>query len=103
MEEGCRLVDAGLNKMEVPVLIIAGTDDRLLESDIEAKRLKEMLPPDRCRVHEVKGGGHIGTLDERVDFLGVVEAWIAQTEQLRTLHERLVIRPANVEARRGSL
>lgn len=64
----------------VPMLLIAGTADKLVLSASEAKRLKALLGG-VCTVYEVEGAGHAGTLDERIDLLRVVEAWQAASSK----------------------
>ena len=55
--------------------MIAGTADKLLESDVEAARLRRVLGPARCAVHLVDGAGHAGTLDQRCDLAAVIAKW----------------------------
>ena len=58
-----------------PLLIVAGTADRLALSESESARLRALLGDDACSVHLVEGAGHSGTLDDRIDLRRVVEEW----------------------------
>lgn len=46
---GSEMVEPQLHRISAPVLVVAGTVDRLLPSFEEAKRLKRELP--KCSVH----------------------------------------------------
>ena len=59
----------------MPVLVIAGTADALLESDREARRIQSVLGAERCKVHLVNGAGHAGTLDQRISLSVVLKEW----------------------------
>ena len=50
----------------LPVLVLAGEDDRTLPAVDEAQRLQRILPD--CTVHNVDGAGHAGTCGSRVDI-----------------------------------
>lgn len=76
LEAGCALLDAALPTMAVPVLVIAGTADALLDSEVEAARLQSVLGDERCSVQLVPGAGHAGTLDQRVDLAAVIAEWL---------------------------
>lgn len=58
-----------------PLLIVAGTADRLALSESESARLRGLLGDDACSVHLVEGAGHSGTLDDRIDLRRVVQEW----------------------------
>ena len=63
----------------VPCIVVAGTVDRLALSATEAPRLQALLGGEAaCAVHFVEGAGHSGTLDDRIDLAGVLEAWAGQ-------------------------
>ena len=51
-------MSAGLAGLEPPLLVVAGTKDALLQSDVEAARLQAILGRERCKVHLVEGAGH---------------------------------------------
>ena len=76
LEAGCDFVEGRLSSLTQPVLVVAGTADRLLASEQEAARLSRQIP--LCDVHLVQGAGHAGTLDERVDLPAVVRKWAAR-------------------------
>ena len=54
----------------VPVLVVAGEDDRTLPSVDEARRLEGLVPG--CRVHVVDGAGHAATCGSRVDLAALM-------------------------------
>ncbi|MDT5294117.1 MAG: hypothetical protein QOJ76_997 [Acidobacteriota bacterium] len=63
-----------LGEIEVPALVVAGTDDRLLDSVSAARRMAAGLP--RSRLKLLEGTGHVALLSERVrvrDWLGEFE------------------------------
>jgi pimeloyl-ACP methyl ester carboxylesterase len=70
---GSDMVEPQLHRMKTPVLVVAGTVDRLLPSFEEAKRLKRELKD--CQVHFVEGAGHGGSLDQRVQLLEILKGW----------------------------
>ena len=70
---GSEMVEPQLHRMKTPVLVVAGTVDRLLPSFEEAKRLKRELKD--CQVHFVEGAGHGGSLDQRVQLLEILKGW----------------------------
>ena len=71
-------VEAKLPSLQPPCLVVAGTADKLLSSEAEARRLQAILGPERCKVACVPGAGHIGTLDQRCDLVGLIEEWAAE-------------------------
>ena len=54
----------------LPVLVLAGEDDRTLPAVDEAQRLQRILPD--CSVHTVDGAGHAGTCGSRVDIAALM-------------------------------
>ena len=56
----------------LPVLVLAGEDDRTLPAVDEAKRLQRILPD--CSVHTVDGAGHAGTCGSRVDIAALMRS-----------------------------
>ena len=78
LADGCEQVEAAWQALEPPTLVIAGTADQLLESDVEAARLLRVLGPTRCATHLVDGAGHAGTLDQRCDLAKLLAKWTAQ-------------------------
>ena len=54
----------------LPVLVLAGEDDRTLPAVDEAQRLQRILPD--CSVHIVDGAGHAGTCGSRVDIAALM-------------------------------
>lgn len=55
---------------KVPVVIIAGSADRLLPSPEEAARLKKIIPG--CRTMLLEGHGHAPLFDGRVDLSEII-------------------------------
>lgn len=55
---------------QVPVLVIAGSADRLLPSPEEAERLKGLIPG--CRTMVLEGHGHAPLFDGRVDMSEII-------------------------------
>lgn len=55
---------------KVPVLVIAGSADRLLPSSDEAERLKKLIPG--CRSMVLEGHGHAPLFDGRVDISEII-------------------------------
>jgi hypothetical protein len=62
---GTQVVNPRLSELKLPVLIVAGEDDRLMPSKQEAVRLSKILP--RSEKLVVKGRGHF-VLDEDVNL-----------------------------------
>lgn len=77
LADGCAQLDSCLASLAPPVLVIAGTADKLLESDVEAARLQRVLGADQCWTHLVDGAGHAGTLDQRCELAAVIGRWCA--------------------------
>ena len=78
LEDGCAQLEDGATgwpTLQPPLLVVAGTADKLLQSDVEAARLQALLGTQRCAVHLVKGAGHAGTLDQRCDLASVLRRW----------------------------
>ncbi|CAM9923584.1 unnamed protein product [Sphacelaria rigidula] len=63
-------VEKDLPTMKVPVVIIAGSADRLLPSPEEAARLKKIIPG--CRTMLLEGHGHAPLFDGRVDLSEII-------------------------------
>eukprot|EP00752_Nemacystus_decipiens_P012922 g11436.t1 len=63
-------VERGLGDMKVPVLVIAGSADRLLPSVDEAERLTNLIPG--CRSMVLQGHGHAPLFDGRVDMSEII-------------------------------
>jgi pimeloyl-ACP methyl ester carboxylesterase len=59
----------------VPLLVVAGTADKLALSVTEAPRLQKLVGPQACTTYMVEGAGHAGTLDDRIDLLAVMREW----------------------------
>lgn len=78
LRAGCGLLEEGWEALQPPLLVVAGTADALLRSDVEAARLAARLGPQRCSVHLVEGAGHAGTLDARCDLRAVIGRWEAE-------------------------
>ncbi len=62
------------------VLIVAGSDDQLLPSAEEAKRLSKAFQ--RSAVQVVQGGGHALLQEAGVDLLSIVKVSVAQAEAM---------------------
>jgi hypothetical protein len=62
---GSDLVNPRLHQLDIPTLIVAGRDDKLLDSRREADRLTKILPQSEKLV--VTGAGHF-VLDENVNL-----------------------------------
>jgi pimeloyl-ACP methyl ester carboxylesterase len=60
------------------VLIVAGSDDQLLPSAEEAKRLSKAFQ--RSAVHVVQGGGHSLLQEAGVDLLSIVKVSDAEVD-----------------------
>ncbi|CAM9762041.1 unnamed protein product [Ectocarpus sp. 4 AP-2014] len=63
-------VERGLADMKVPVVVVAGSADRLLPSVKEAERLKSLIPG--CRSMVLEGHGHAPLFDGRVDMSQII-------------------------------
>ncbi|CAM9623563.1 unnamed protein product [Ectocarpus fasciculatus] len=63
-------VERGLADMKVPVVVVAGSADRLLPSVDEAERLKNLIPG--CRSMVLEGHGHAPLFDGRVDMSEII-------------------------------
>ena len=59
----------------VPCLLVGGTADELALSASEVPRLQALLGAECCAVHLVRGAGHSGTLDDRIDLRRVMAEW----------------------------
>lgn len=66
---GASLVNSRLHQINVPSLVVVGSDDNLLPSKEEGKRLKSRLP--NCTVKEISGSGHF-ILDSRVNLTNLI-------------------------------
>ena len=78
LSAGSDMVEPQLRRIKPPVLVVAGTVDRLLPSFEEAKRLQKELPD--CRVHYVQGAGHGGSLDQRINLVDILAEWQQQQQ-----------------------
>jgi pimeloyl-ACP methyl ester carboxylesterase len=65
-----------LCELKVPALVVAGTDDRLLDSVAAARQMAAGLP--RSRLKLLEGTGHVALLSERVR----VRDWLGEFENL---------------------
>eukprot|EP00980_Cylindrotheca_fusiformis_P022318 scaffold9191_cov114-Cylindrotheca_fusiformis.AAC.13 len=54
-----------LGQIDMPTLVVVGSDDKLIESKLEANRLEKILP--NCTKLVVRGAGHL-VLDENVNL-----------------------------------
>ncbi|CAN0523861.1 unnamed protein product, partial [Ectocarpus sp. 8 AP-2014] len=57
-------------RTQVPVVVVAGSADRLLPSVNEAERLKNLIPG--CRSMVLEGHGHAPLFDGRVDMSEII-------------------------------
>ena len=62
---GSSLINSRLSQLEVPTLVVVGTDDKLIASGSEGRRLTRELP--NCEKLEVRGAGHF-VLDDNVNL-----------------------------------
>lgn len=62
---GAKVVNARLDGLQVPTLVVAGEDDNMLPTKEEAKRLAKTMP--NCTTTIIKGAGHF-VLDDRVNL-----------------------------------
>ena len=67
-----RFSDDQIRQLSIPVLVIAGAEDRLIDADDTSRRLKELLPD--VEMHLRPGVGHIPT-----DYTAVIEEFLART------------------------
>ncbi|HEX3559701.1 MAG TPA: alpha/beta hydrolase [Pyrinomonadaceae bacterium] len=65
-----------LKEIRIPALVVAGTEDRLLDSVAAAKVMAAGLP--RARLKLLEGTGHVALLSERVR----VREWLAEFDGL---------------------
>jgi pimeloyl-ACP methyl ester carboxylesterase len=65
-----------LKEINIPSLVVAGTDDRLLDSVSAARLMASNLP--RARLKLLEGTGHVALLSERVR----VREWLGEFEGL---------------------
>jgi 3-oxoadipate enol-lactonase len=65
-----------LGEINVPALVVAGTDDRLLDSVSAARLLSDRLA--RARLKLLEGTGHVALLSERVS----VREWLEEFENI---------------------
>lgn len=65
-----------LGEIKVPVLIVAGTEDRLLNAQAAARVMAEGLP--RSRLKLIEGAGHMALLSKRVR----VRDWLAEFDRV---------------------
>jgi 3-oxoadipate enol-lactonase len=65
-----------LGEINVPALVVASTDDRLLDSVSAACLLSDRLP--RARLKLLEGTGHVALLSERVS----VREWLGEFENI---------------------
>ncbi|CAN0422319.1 unnamed protein product [Pylaiella littoralis] len=63
-------VERGLGDIKIPVVVIAGSADRLLPSSNEAERLRNLIPG--CRSMVLEGHGHAPLFDGRVDISEII-------------------------------
>jgi pimeloyl-ACP methyl ester carboxylesterase len=63
-----------LHTIRAPTLVLAGDDDPLIP--VFNSRLLCWLIPD-CRVHIVRGGGHLFMIDQTVDAIGPLQEFLA--------------------------
>lgn len=62
---GSALINPRLSQLTVPTLIVVGTEDKLIASGREVRRLSKTLP--HCETLEVRGAGHF-VLDDNVNL-----------------------------------
>jgi hypothetical protein len=62
---GSSLINSRLSQVEVPTLVVVGTEDKLIASGNEVRRLTKTLP--NCEKLEVRGAGHF-VLDDNVNL-----------------------------------
>jgi len=74
--DGVAYTNPRLRSLAMPVLVVAGGSDALLDSRKEAARLSGIIPI--CDTQIVDGAGHAGTLDARIDLPEVVRQWMSR-------------------------
>ena len=62
---GSSLVKSRLHDLQLPTLVVVGTDDRLIDSGKEVERLMQTIP--NCEELRVRGAGHF-VLDDNVNL-----------------------------------
>lgn len=66
-----------LERLQTPMLIVAGTADMRVPAASEARRLQAESPTPTA-VHFVRGAGHAGATDDRVNLREVIDQWRAR-------------------------
>ena len=63
---------AGLRRVKLPIQLLASTEDKVLPSVDECRRLQRLLP--NARVTELQGSGHVPLLEARISLRSVLRA-----------------------------
>jgi len=63
---------AALRRLKLPIELLASTEDKVLPSVNECRKLQRLLP--NARVTELPGSGHVPLLEARVSLRGVLRA-----------------------------
>ena len=63
---------AGLRRVKLPIQLLASTEDKVLPSVDECRRLQRLLP--NARVTELQGSGHVPLLEARISLRRVLRA-----------------------------
>ena len=66
---GTSVLQNNLSKIDIPSLVLVGSDDKMLPSEQEASRLENEMP--HCEKKIVKGAGHF-VLDQRVNLTDAI-------------------------------
>jgi pimeloyl-ACP methyl ester carboxylesterase len=75
LTKGCQMIkdeEDNLQKMDIPVLIVAGEKDQTLPSVEEARRLSNLLK--HSQLHIVDSSGHACTCGSRVDLTALIRS-----------------------------
>ena len=78
--EPCAAAGRGLASLPTPMLVVAGTADLRVPAEQEAARFVAEAPS--CRAVLVRGAGHAGATDDRVDLRQELAIWRARTAGL---------------------
>jgi len=69
-----------LKNMQVPVLVVASTNDLLIPSNEEAPRLQKLIGAKKCKVEVLEGASHAALQEKGMDIVKVMKRhdWISR-------------------------
>ena len=76
-----------LKNMQVPVLVVASTNDLLIPSNEEASRLQKVIGAKKCKVEILEGASHAALQEKGIDIVKLMKDTIGSRGRWMTRND----------------